>query len=172
MKNFFLFLTLLVVSQVGHARTHLDLNDGTVAVCKGKKGEANAIGFHAKITTAKQTDGGLKITVATEFDQCLQDPSGNKQWSTLTKPEASNYFGQMKFTNLRLLLTTEDGHLISLTPLKLEDTQTIQITAQQMKNLQGRALQLGALIHQEFFVDGSLQDSREQFYGSYLISHL
>lgn len=60
----------------------------------------------------------------------------------------------------RLLLTT------------LEDTQTIEITAQKMKNLQGRTLQLGALVHQEFFVNGTLQDSQEQFYGSYLSSHL
>lgn len=60
---FFLFLALLILSQVSQARTHLDLDDGTAEFCNGTKGEANALGFHAKITTTKKADGGLQVTV-------------------------------------------------------------------------------------------------------------
>lgn len=172
MKTVFIFLSFLLFSQISQARTHLDLNEGTIQYCKGAKGETNAIAFHAKITTSKKSDGGLQVNVSTEFAQCLMDASGNKSWSTLTNPEASNYFGQIKFSHLQLMLSTEVGELISLTALNLEDTQTLELSPARMKNLRGRFLQLGALVHQDFYVDGSLQDSSDQFYGSYLISHL
>lgn len=175
MKKLVLFFSLVSLfflfgNQPALALSHPDLDSGRVRRCTGSSDETNIVAFHAVVTSTRTADGGLELNIVSDFAQCLKDAKGNKNWWPLISPEASNYFGKSQFSNLKLLISTDDGDLISSTDLKLTDDQTVQISAKTIKSLRGRYLEVGATAHQDFYVDGNLADQNEVFFGSYLIS--
>ncbi len=171
MKTLAICLSMLVMSNVSLAGSNLDLNRGSVLKCQGQEGELNRLGFRAKITTAKLADGGVAMTVDSEMSQCLVNASGAKEWSVLSKPEATNSFGLVKLRDLKLLVSSENGDLISSTKMNLKDSQTIKISADDVKKLDGLLLNVGVTGQQDLEINGSIVDQRPVFFGSYLIGN-
>ena len=171
MKKIAICLSVLLMSQLSYAGAHLDLNRGSVLRCQGQVGELNRVGLRAEITSTKTADGGLELKVISEISQCIKNASGKKNWAPLSKPEATNSFGLLKLKNLKLMVSTEEGDLISSTNLNLQDSQTIKISAETVRKIDGQLLDVGATAQQDFEVNGEVVDQRPVYFGSYLISN-
>ena len=172
MKSAAIIFTSLLLSNLAFAEmSHLDLNRGTVLKCSGQVGEINSLGFKAKIATKRVSDGAIELTIASELAQCIKKSTGDKSWSALVKPEAKNEYGKIELSQLKLLVSTEDGELISATDLKLTDLQTIQISSAMARKIEGRKIEIGATGIQNFIVDGVTADYGPIYFGSFLTSN-
>lgn len=172
MKNAAIIITSLLLGTLAFAEmSHLDLNRGTVLKCRGQVGEINSLGFKAKISTKRMSDGALELTIASELAQCLKNSTGDKSWSALVKPEAKNEYGKIELSRLKLLVSTEDGDLISATDLKLTDLQTIKISSAMARKIEGRKIDIGATGIQNVVVNGKSVDYGPIYFGSYLTSN-
>ncbi len=172
MKNAGIIIISLFLG--GHSfaeMSHLDLNRGTVLKCGGQVGEINSLGFKAKISTQRMSDGALELTIASELAQCLKNSTGGKSWSALVKPEARNAYGKIELSRLKLLVSTEDGELISATDLKLTDLQIIKISPAMVRKIEGRKIDIGATGIKNVIVNGVSADYGPIYFGSYLTSN-
>ena len=169
LKSTLLSLSLILLFQTSYATSQLDLSPGAVKFCGKSQADLNEIAFKADISSKRLANGGLELNIDSKIVQCVQNINSDNHWSPLMNGKANNYFGQIELSRMTLMVFTEDGVVISNTNLKIEDQQTVKISAQQMKNLKGANLLVSAMGFQTFLVHGSVQDFAPIVFGTYLV---
>ena len=165
MKNISALASILLLGSLATAgNSNLDLNRGSVLFCRGQVGEVNRVGLQAQISTKRLSDGGLEMVVASGLAECTKDQNGSKSWTPMTKAESKNDFGQLKFSDLRLLITTDEGDLISSTDMKIQDSQVIRIPSAIVKKMNGQLITVGAVGMQKMLINGAVVDTIPVFF--------